>query len=204
MIAWSIETAKASRLFDQVIVSTDDKEIAAVSKHAGAHVPFIRPPELSDDFTGTVPVIAHAVEWALREGMKLEAVCCIYATAPFTRSSDIERGLCAIESGKWQYAFAATDFPAPIFRAFTQNAAGGVQMFLPEHFPSRSQDLPIALHDAGQFYWGLPKAWLDGKGMFEPHSTPIMIPRWRVQDIDSEEDWTRAELIAPTVFGHLR
>lgn len=201
MIAWSIEAAKASGLFEQIIVSTDDEEIAAIAKRAGAQVPFMRPPELSDDFTGTIPVIAHAVQWALTQGMSLDAVCCIYATAPFIQSADLARGLHALNGGTWQYAFSATDFAAPIFRAFKQTATGGVEMFYPEHFNSRSQDLPIALHDAGQFYWGRPTAWHEGKRIFDPHSTAVMIPRWRVQDIDTPEDWVRAELIAPTLVG---
>lgn len=201
MIAWSVEVAKVSGLFDQIIVSTDDEEIATVARQAGAQVPFMRPPELSDDFTGTIPVIAHAVQWALEQGRQLEAACCIYATAPFIQSADLVRGRQALVSGEWQYAFSATDFAAPIFRAFKQTEAGGVEMFFPEHFTTRSQDLPTALHDAAQFYWGRPTAWLEGKRIFEPHSTPVMIPRWRVQDIDTLGDWTRAELIAPILIG---
>ena len=194
MIAWSIEAAKASALFDHILVSTDDAEIADIAKEWGAEVPFMRPVELSDDHAGTTEVIAHATRWALEQGFDVDAVCCIYATAPFVQVDDIKRGLAALESGNWAYAFTVTDFAAPIFRSFKQNAEGGIEMFYPEHFSTRSQDLPTALHDAGQFYWGRPSAWIEGKRIFDRHSTPVVIPRWRVQDIDTQDDWIRAEL----------
>jgi len=195
MIAWPIEAAMASGLFDQVIVSTDDAEIAAVAKRCGAEVPFLRPAELADDHAGTTEVIAHATRWALDQGRELRAVCCIYATAPFIRVEDLKRGLEALESGAWAYAFAATEYAAPIFRSFKQLPGGGLEMFFPENYLTRSQDLPVALHDAGQFYWGRPSAWLEGKRAFDRWSMPVVIPRWRVQDIDTEEDWTRAEMM---------
>ena len=195
MIAWSIEIAKASKLFDRIIVSTDDAKIAEVAKHWGAEVPFMRPEELSNDYTGTTPVIAHAIQWLLDQGEPVSAVCCIYATAPFIQVNDLKQGWEELNSGNWDYAFSATDFAAPIFRSFKQTEAGGIEMFFPEHFATRSQDLPVALHDAGQFYWGLPKAWIKGKIIFSPSSKPIIIPRWRVQDIDTHDDWKRAELI---------
>jgi N-acylneuraminate cytidylyltransferase len=123
------------------------------------------------------------------------AVCCIFATAPFIQVDDLKRGLTALESGDWAYAFTVTDFAAPIFRSFKQNAEGEIEMFYPEHFLTRSQDLPTALHDAGQFYWGKPSAWIEVKRVFDRESIPIIIPRWRVQDIDTNEDWVRAELM---------
>lgn len=201
MIAWSIETARKSELFEHIIVSTDDAEIAGVAKQWGAEAPFIRPAELSNDHAGTIEVIAHATHWALDQDWPLTAVCCIYATAPFIQAEDIRRGLKALESGNWAYAFTVTDFAAPIFRSFQNNADGGINMFFPEHFSTRSQDLPTALHDAGQFYWGRPSAWLEGKQIFDHHSVPIMIPRWRVQDIDAQDDWVRAELIHKQLNG---
>ena len=201
MIAWSIEAAKASALFDHILVSTDDAEIADIAKQWGAEVPFMRPVELSDDHAGTTEVIAHATRWALEQGFDVDAVCCIYATAPFVQVDDLKRGLAALESGNWAYAFTVTDFAAPIFRSFKQNAEGGIEMFYPEHFSTRSQDLPTALHDAGQFYWGRPSAWIEGKRIFDCHSTPVMIPRWRVQDIDTQDDWERAEIVAPVIMS---
>ena len=195
MIAWSIEAAKASGLFDRIIVSTDDAEIAEVARQWGADVPFMRPEALSNDYAGTTPVIAHATQWALDQGMDIEAVCCIYATAPFLQVGDLKQGWQALTSGDWDYAFTVTDFAAPIFRAFKQSTGGGIEMFFPEHFSTRSQDLPVALHDAGQFYWGRPAAWLEDKRIFDQRSKPIVIPRWRVQDIDTLDDWDRAEII---------
>lgn len=197
MIAWSIEAAKASALFDHVFVSTDDAEIAEIALFFGADIPFMRPTELANDHTGTTPVIAHAIRWAINEGFDVNAVCCIYATAPFIRASDIQRGWKALNSGNWEYAFAVTDFAAPIFRSFEQTSEGGIRMFFPENFFKRSQDLPVALHDAGQFCWGRTAAWLDEKRVFDEHSVPIIIPRWRVQDIDTQEDWLQAELMFP-------
>jgi len=201
MIAWSIETAKSSGLFERIIVSTDDAEIAEVSKKFGAEVPFTRPAELSNDFAATTEVIAHAALWAIGQGLDLESVCCIYATAPFVQADDIKRGCEALDSGDWDFAFTVTDFAAPIFRSFKQTEQGGLEMFFPEHFGTRSQDLPLAFHDAGQFYWGRPDAWIQGKCIFDNRSKPILIPRWRVQDIDTSEDWDRAEILAPAIMG---
>lgn len=195
MIAWSIGVAQSSGLFERIIVSTDDVEIAAIARQWGAEVPFVRPGELSNDHTGTTPVIAHTTQWALDGGLELDAVCCIYATAPMIQVDDLKNGLDALDSGKWDYAFSVTDFAAPIFRSFKQTAEGGIEMFFPEYFATRSQDLPVALHDAAQFYWGRPSAWLDGRRIFDIHSKPVMIPRWRVQDIDTWDDWKRAEII---------
>lgn len=195
MIAWSIETANASGLFDRVIVSTDDPEIADVARRFGAESPFERPAELSNDHAATTEVVAHATRWLQEQHQDVEAVCCIYATAPFIQVDDLRRAWDALNSGEWDFAFAVTEFAAPIFRSFRQNTDGGIEMFYPEHFLTRSQDLPTALHDAGQFYWGRPQAWIEGRRVFDRRSIPEIIPRWRVQDIDTAEDWMRAELM---------
>lgn len=195
MIAYSIAVARECSLFDHVVVSTDDHEIAEVARYYGAEVPFLRPETLSDDYSVTTEVIAHATRWMLDQHWPIDAVCCIYATAPFVRAEDVKCGLDALESGCWDYAFAVTEFAAPIFRSFRRHPDGGVEMFFPDQFSTRSQDLPVALHDAGQFYWGRPQAWLENKPIFGRNSFPIVIPRWRVQDIDTEADWHRAELM---------
>lgn len=199
MIAWSIEAAKASGVFDHIIVSTDDTEIAEVARQCGAEVPFIRPADLSGDYAGTTEVIAHAIRWMQEQSWTIEAVCCVYAT-PFVRAEDIKLGLNALQSGTWDYTLAVTDFGAPVFRSFLLHPQGGVEMLFPEHLETRSQDLTVAMHDAGQFYWGRPDAWLEDKRIFGRHSFPVVIPRWRVQDIDTEEDWKRAELIQQAIF----
>ena len=195
MIAYSIDCALQSGVFNRIIVSTDDEEIAAVAQQHGAEVPFRRPRELADDHTGTAEVIAHAVKWLEDQGNSLSAVCCIYATAPFIRQDDLREGLKLLETGNWQYVFSATTFAYPIFRSFRQNAQGGLEMFFPEHFTTRSQDLPEVLHDAGQFYWGWPDSWRGLVRFFGETSTVVCIPRWRVQDIDTLEDWRRAEIM---------
>lgn len=200
MIVWSIEAAISSNLFDQIVVSTDDQEIAKIAESLGANVPFIRPEKISDDFATTTDVIAHAVQWMIEENYPVEAVCCIYATAPFIRVSDLQESYKIFNTGDWEYVFTATDFAAPIFRSFKKNQENGLEMFYPEFFDTRSQDLPEALHDAGQFYWGKPSAWLDGKRIFDQHSTALIIPRFRVQDIDTDADWIRAELMAKSML----
>lgn len=199
IIAHSIVAARNSNLFDHIIVSTDDHEIAEVAVANGAEVPFLRPEALSNDYAGTTEVIAHATQWMLDQQWLVEAVCCIYATAPFVCAEDLKRGLDALESAPWAYAFSVTEFAAPIFRSFRLHPDGGLEMFFPDQFFTRSQDLPVALHDAGQFYWGRPNAWLEHKRIFDRHSFPIVIPSWRVVDIDTEEDWRRAELMMDTI-----
>ncbi|NNB16067.1 pseudaminic acid cytidylyltransferase [Pseudomonas fragi] len=193
MIAWSIEAALQSGCFDQVIVSTDDHEIAEVARQYGATVPFMRPAELSDDHTGTVPVIQHAIEWVNAQGQSVEQACCLYATAPFVSAEDINRGLDILNAIQSDYAFSVTSYAFPIQRAIRLNGEGRVQMFNPEHFNTRSQDLEEAFHDAGQFYWGTADAWLQGRMIFGAGSVPVPLPRHRVQDIDTPEDWVRAE-----------
>lgn len=193
MIAWSIEAAKASGCFDKIIVSTDDSDIAETAKNWGAEVPFMRPAELSDDYTGTLPVIRHAVAWLQTHGTPVESACCLYATAPFICPKDLVQGLHQIQTNDCSYAFSVTSYPFPIQRAIRLTGNGRVSMFSPEHFTTRSQDLEEAWHDAGQFYWGTAAAWLAEKPLFAEESVPVILPRHRVQDIDTQEDWIRAE-----------
>lgn len=195
MIAWSIEAARLSDCFSRIIVSTDDDEIAEVARHCGAEVPFIRPPELSDDHTATLPVIAHAIRQMAVLEWPPALTCCIYATAPFLQAADLQRGLqILLESGA-DYAFSVTSYAFPIQRAVRRLPSGRLGMFEPEHIGTRSQDLEEAYHDAGQFYWGRCSAWLAGTPIFSEHAAPVILPRHRVQDIDTPEDWVRAELM---------
>jgi N-acylneuraminate cytidylyltransferase len=193
MIAWSIEAARASGLFDHIVVSTDDAEIAEVAKAHGAEVPFMRPAALSDDHTGTSSVVAHAIEWYREHGHMPDPVCCIYATAPFVTAADLQRGLQTLTDTGSDFAFSVTSYAFPIQRAIKLTQECRVEMFQPEHFNTRSQDLEEAWHDAGQFYWGRADAWLTGKPIFSTNAAPVMLPRHRVQDIDTPEDWVRAE-----------
>jgi pseudaminic acid cytidylyltransferase len=195
MIAHSIMCALRSRLFDRVIVSTDDDEIANVAQEYGAEVPFRRPATLSDDHAGTTEVIAHVVSLLRSGGADPDAVCCLYATAPFVRERDLVEALEKLEAGTWRYVFAATTFAYPIFRSFRTNSSDGVEMYYPDYFHHRSQDLPEALHDAGQFYWGRAEAWIAREVVFDAHSSVVKVPRWLAQDIDTPEDWEQAELL---------
>ena len=199
IIAWSIEAATASGLFDRIVVSTDDYEIAEVAKAYGAEVPFMRPSKLSDDYTVTAPVIAHAIDWHQAKGIMPELGCCIYATAPFVSVKDLQRGLKILTETKLDFAFSVTSYSFPIQRAIKLNKEGRVKMFQDENYHARSQDLQEAYHDAGQFYWGRTEAWLNEKSFFTIDSAPVILPRHRVQDVDTLEDWARAELMFKTI-----
>lgn len=195
VMAWSIAAAQASGLFDQVLVSTDDDDIAAVARAHGALVPFVRPPELSGDVIGTTPVTQHAIRWLQDQGAVVTHACCIYPTAPFITVADLRAAHDLLLGGDARYCFPVTSFPFPIQRAVRLTGDGRMAMFQPEHLLTRSQDLEPAYHDCGQFYWGRAEAFLAAEPLFGPGSVPLVIPRWRVQDIDTPEDWERAELL---------
>lgn len=195
LIAYSIETAVKSGLFDKVIVSTDSEEVMEVAQQYGAETPFTRPENLSNDFTGTRPVTNHAIEFCIENYFTPEYVCCIYATAPFLQNRFLRQGLESLQSSTDKlFAFSVTTFPFPIQRALQQVNEGVAPMF-PEFISHRSQDLPEAFHDAGQFYWGTTKGYLSNTGIFTDKGIPIVLPRHLVQDIDTKEDWVRAELM---------
>lgn len=193
MIAWSVEAAHRSGLFDHIMVSTDDDEIAEVALSSGAEVPFRRPPELADDHTATRPVVNHAIGEAERLWGRIEYVCCIYATAPFLQVHDLKQGFDRLVETGADFAFSVTSFPYPIQRALKLASNGGVEMFHPEYRQYRSQDLEPAYHDAGQFYWGRAALFIENGDTFSSSSIPVVLPNWRVVDIDNEEDWQRAE-----------
>lgn len=193
IIAYSIEAALKSGCFDKVIVSTDDTQIAQVARQYGAEVPFVRPAELADDFTTTFAVIQHTLSWLAEQGTEVDALCCIYATAPFVTTNALQEGLNALRSKSVSYAFSATAFAFPIQRAIMRNSQGTVTMFSPEHLNTRSQDLPEAYHDAGQFYWGRPDAFMNNVPLFSEAAYAVLLPREQVQDIDTEQDWLYAE-----------
>jgi pseudaminic acid cytidylyltransferase len=201
IIAHSIRTAKASKLFDVVMVTTDDPEIAGVAMDHGAEVPFMRPPELSNDHAGTLEVITHTLKWYADQGRHFAAACCLYATAPFVTPEHLEDGWEKISTGEKSYAFAVTGFDYPIQRALRLTSGGGVDMVWPEHRLTRSQDLEAAYHDAGQFYWGRSEAFLAGEPIFSPAAAPVILPRKLVHDIDTPEDWEAAELAYAVLHG---
>jgi pseudaminic acid cytidylyltransferase len=195
MIARSIEAAKAAGIFDRIIVTTDAEEIAVVAKACGAEVPFIRPPELSDDHASTDAVVIHALNWFKNSGIELEYACCLYATAPFVKPEYLRKGLELVKSAGASTGFSVTSFPFPIFRGLKINQKGALEMFWPEHRLTRSQDLPEAFHDAGQFYWLNVRKYMKTPTLYAPDAVPIILPRHLVQDIDTPEDWARAEFM---------
>lgn len=195
IIAYSIEAAYQSGLFDHVIVSTDDEEIAEVAQQFGAEVPFSRPKKLADEFTGTNAVVKHAIQWFTKQGQQVDYVCCIYATAPFVQTRFLKEGWEKLENTGKSFAFSVTTFPFPIQRAIRINAQGSVEALYPENIFKRSQDLEEAYHDAAQFYWGRAEAFINDIVTFSSASVPIILPRHLVQDIDTLEDWRRAELM---------
>jgi pseudaminic acid cytidylyltransferase len=193
MIAHAIETARASGLFEHVIVSTDDKEIAKIARDWGAETPFVRPVELSDDFTPTVPVVAHAIQ-SCEEliGGQVDHVCCIYPGVPFIEIGDLKESWALLNRSNTDYCFPIAEFPSNIQRAMRRGENGRMVSFYPQYELVRTQDLENAYHDAGQFYWGAKQAWLTNPRV-HASGTGFPIPFWRVIDIDTEDDWTRAE-----------
>ena len=194
LIAYSIEVALKSKLFDRVIVSTDDEKIATIAKEYGADVPFLRPKELSDDFTGTEDVINHTLDYLRKNNELYDYACTIYATAPLLQAKYLREGFKELKKSDAVNAFSATSMPFPIQRTFKLNDNGRCEMFTPEHYMTRSQDLEEAYQDAGQFYWKQLNH-NSNEIMFGEDSIPIILPRHLVQDIDTLEDWTRAEIM---------
>ena len=192
IIAYSIEAALRSERFDNVIVSTDDSEIAAVAQQYGAEVPFVRPADLSDDFSTTTSVVKHALG-ELQTTKSNETVCCLYATAPFV-SAEILRASCdSFEVSGATYCLSVTTFPFPIQRALRIAEGSRLCMFEPENADKRSQDLEEAYHDAGQFCWGTASAFVEELPLYSEWTLPYLLPRHLVQDVDSTEDWEKAE-----------
>jgi pseudaminic acid cytidylyltransferase len=198
MIAWAIDCAIQSRLFDKIIVSTDDASIADVARAAGAETPFLRPAALADDLTPTVPVIAHAVDACEKISWSIEYACCIYPCVPFLETSDLEQGFELMQNNDAFFSYPVTDYSHPIQRAMRRLPSGQMQFLQPEHEIARTQDLERMYHDAGQFYWGKASAW---KANMKMHTAGIglVVPNWRVVDIDNEDDWIRAELLHQVV-----
>ena len=194
MIAWPIEAALESGLFDHVIVSTDDEEIAATARAAGAEVPFMRPPELADDYTGIAEVMKHALQWAETQSISYKSACCIYATAVFTKPKDLIHSKDILDSSDSNYVISLSKIYLPLHRALVLTDNGGIEMLFPQYKYNRTQDLPDVYYDPGQFCWGRKKAWLEMIPDFSDFSTPYIIKR-RVMDIDTMEDWKLAEML---------
>ncbi|MBK6850100.1 MAG: pseudaminic acid cytidylyltransferase [Burkholderiales bacterium] len=195
MLAYAIEAAQLSGCFTRIIVSTDDAEIARVAYDLGAEVPFVRPPDLADDHTPTVPVIAHALRACTQQGdSSVRRACCIYPGVPFLVASDIQAAANLLGDEPNTYVFPVCDYPSPIQRALRLVGGGRLSAMHPQYTQTRTQDLEPAVHDAGQFYYGSVDAWLRGLNL-HAHGVGLHIPHWRVVDIDTPEDWKRAELL---------
>lgn len=195
MIAYAIDAAITSGLFEHVIVSTDDDEIGTISRQYGAETPFVRPPELADDHTPTVPVIAHAITACQALGWQVDFACCIYPGVPFIQVDDLKAGFELLKTSGANYSFPVTEFPSAIQRGLKRGQDTRMAPFNPEYEQTRTQDLEQAYYDAGQFYWGGAQAWLSTSTRLHSGSAGLVIPQWRVVDIDTNEDWARAELI---------
>jgi pseudaminic acid cytidylyltransferase len=194
IISYSIEAAINSKCFDRVIVSTDDEEIALISKSFGAEVPFMRPKDFADDHTGTNTVVKQVIEQLAKDGCDVSYVCCIYPTAPFILSRYILDGFEKLFKTNKIFTMSVTTYPFPVQRSLSlKNNA--IEPNWPKYILERSQDLEELYHDAGQFYWGTSKAFTDEESFFAGCCAPIILPRYLVQDIDTIEDWNQAELM---------
>lgn len=195
MIAYAIGAALESGCFDHVVVSTDDAEIASIARNFGAEVPFMRPAELSGDHVATRPVVNHAICAITDLCCTPESVCCIYPTVPFLTGAILAEACGCLETSGADFVFSAAVYPYPIQRAFSILPEGGTRRLWPEHRETRSQDLEPAYHDAGQFYWGRRSAFLSGQDSVSDGGRAFVLPSARVQDIDTHDDWERAELM---------
>ena len=195
----TIQKLKKSRIFDRIIVSTDSKKIASISKRYGAEIPFMRPKFLSDDYASDALVMSHSVMFLVKEGYQFDYICCVYAPNPFLQISDLKKGFKKIKSKKCDYVFSATPYRFPFFRSFTFSRKEGVKMLFYRNYKKRSQDLKEIMCDAGQFYWGHKKVWLKEKVIFSKGSNIVMVPKCRYQDIDTLDDWKRAQLFSKII-----
>ncbi|PKQ74967.1 pseudaminic acid cytidylyltransferase [Aeromonas sobria] len=195
MLAYAIQAAQKSGCFSKVVVSTDDNEIAEVARQLGAEVPFLRPASLADDHTGTTPVVIDTIQRLDQLDIKSEHYCCIYATVPLIQADDLKAAYQRLIASLTPFVYTVAEFGFPIQRAVRMDEQGRVTPFWPEQMAKRSQDLEPAYQDAGQFYWGTRAAWLDGISPIGGEGIGHILPRHRVVDIDTPEDWHLAELL---------
>ena len=193
MIAWPIKTLLSCGLISDIIVSTDSIEIQKVVKSLNVKAPFLRPPELSDDTTGTSPVIKHAVEWYIENISMPDLILTVYPTAVFITPKDLEDAINILQDSNSESLVACGAYEYPIQRALFLNDSKKIEMFSPEHINTRTQDCEQAYHDAGQLYLSSVQSVLDGYGEFSNRSTMFILPRHKVIDIDTGEDYEFAE-----------
>lgn len=193
IISYSIKAALDSMIFDEVMVSTDDEEIANIAKHYGASVPFIRSNKNSDDFATTFDVIEEVIIQYKQAGKKFKNLCCLYSCAPFVTSEILYKAYSQLKAEKFDTVFPVIEYSFPIQRALKKDK-GKVSMILPENLNKRSQDLERYYHDAGQFYWCNTDRLLASKKILTSNSGGFEISELKAQDIDTEIDWKLAEL----------
>ena len=196
IIAYSIEKARQSGLFDDVVVSTDSTIIAEIALRCGAGVPFMRPKDLATDKIHPFSAVSHAIRFFEEKGITLESICCIYATAPLMRVGDLIKGHEALTENKFDFVMAVTTYDFPVYRSLRLCDDVIVPEFR-DTINERSQDLPELVRDCGQFYWGSSEAFHQNDTVFRhPHirAAGVSVPKKYVQDIDTEEDWEEAEI----------
>jgi len=194
IIAYSIEVALQSGLFDEVMVSTDDLEIAEIGKKYGVKVPFLRSGKNSDDHASTADVLEEVIKDYLKAGKEFSHACCLYPTAPFVKPEHLIEGNKMIMNNGVDSVFPIVKFDYPIWRGLRKKEKGEVEMVWNEYSNSRSQDLEQVFHDAGQWYWFNVKRFLDGMKLFTENSKGIELSPLEVQDIDNDHDWHLAEM----------
>ncbi len=194
IIQYSIQAAIDSELFDHVFVSTDDQEIADVAIAAGADVPFLRSKDLSNDHAGVLPVIQDAIQ---NLNLQPDFVTCIYATAPLLKKEDLIQGAQLLSKHPdASFIISSIAYDYPVHRSFTQDENQKLSMLYPECYFERSQDLPTVYHDAAMFYTAKTNAWLESDRLYRTDAMLLPIPENRYCDIDTAEDWLRAEFLA--------
>lgn len=193
IIAYSIEVALKSELFEEVMVSTDDEEIAEVARGYGAQVPFLRSEKISSDYATTADVICEVLENYKTRGIDFDIVTCIYATAPFLSCDKLRQGMDMIKNGSYDVVFTMVPYSYPIQRTLIIRDEK-VCMKWPEYKNTRSQDLETAFHDAGQFYISTKQAWDLQKSFWGENTGAIILDELEVQDLDTVTDWALAEM----------
>lgn len=194
IIAYSIEAAIKSGAFDEVMVSTDDKEIAEVAKAYGANVPFMRSESTANDYATTADVIDEVLLEYSKRGYEFDSIACIYATAPFITSERLKAAMEILITGKADSAFTCVEFSYPVLRSLVIDEKGNISMKWPEFKKSRSQDLEKFYHDAGQFYVSKVEAFRKANGFWGTNTAPIILSELEVQDLDTPTDWALAEM----------
>jgi N-acylneuraminate cytidylyltransferase len=199
IIAYSIETAVNSKLFDEVMVSTDDMEIAEIARQYGASVPFLRSPETSNDHATTGDALIEVINAYKKLDKMFDYACCIYPTAVFVTAEKLQEAFKILVEKNYLSIFPVMPFSYPIWRSLKMEN-GKISMNYPEYQNSRSQDLPLAYHDAGQFYFFKTDVLFTEKTLFTSNSGAIIIDEMEGQDIDNLTDWKLAEIKYKMLF----